>query len=529
LLVLLQVQVAVAATSKKAKPPPLTSKQTSPSATDKQQQQQPLLASKAALDKAQKRREEISLLYNLSKARKKGAVNEALDFLIAQEDLGSAFDVSKLKSNTSSNELLPVCADTKSSSCPVCSVTINAIMNEGTFVFLGNTSTLQPPYSHTCWSMRVRYHVAPACEEEEQQRGVQPAWSWKWTLRSALEGRCVMPSFTPPAAAKAFRKDNVGALTSSSTHTPAMIQGSTETRREESSSKDIKEKSNDALKKKKEEKEKKSKPKPVVVLMLGLSFMGQPFMSMGCQFADMVVGGEADAGKGRVSVESIRENGGQWTGYKQSEIDDFYPPLLHDNKSTMMQAGYPRQNVEECSMDHALIKFATTGGVGGSGDGVLSRSRATTTKAEKKEKEEEEEAPEMWVCYIYTFNIPKNIKKNHPLPCNLTSWQQIDIVLSIPNHSNILLYMKRTGAGNLTEAAISHVRVLNIMPIYESMIYQQLQASEAFKQHGSLPFRREDFQAKFKKCGFGKEGGADVHYRMPGIVSYICRYVYVYI
>ena len=42
---------------------------------------------------------------------------------------------------------------------------------------------------------------------------------------------------------------------------------------------------------------------------------------------------------------------GQCTGYKQSEIKNFFPPDLHPNTEL------PRQNTDECGLDMALMKF----------------------------------------------------------------------------------------------------------------------------------------------------------------------------
>jgi hypothetical protein len=59
---------------------------------------------------------------------------------------------------------------------------------------------------------------------------------------------------------------------------------------------------------------------------------------------------------------------------------------------------------------------------------------------------------------------------------------------------------------------LAQLKVVNIMNMYESLIYRQM--SIAYSAAGFPPFNKEDFQAKFNKCG---PTGADIHYRMPGI------------
>jgi len=106
--------------------------------------------------------------------------------------------------------------------------------------------------------------------------------------------------------------------------------------------------------------------------MMGLSFMGQPFQSLGCLYDKYVVGGQTFHPK-PINVTAIRENGGQCTGYKQSEILNYYPTDLHPAVVP------PKQNFEFCSMDQSLIKFRY-----------------------KNHRE-------VHVCYTYIFNVRKVI------------------------------------------------------------------------------------------------------------------------
>lgn len=55
------------------------------------------------------------------------------------------------------------------------------------------------------------------------------------------------------------------------------------------------------------------------------------------------------------------------------------------------------------------------------------------------------------------------------------------------------------------------------MPIYEGLLYRQLQESADYKKYGSpFPFQRGDYQAKFGRCSENVTD-LDIHYRLPGV------------
>lgn len=64
-------------------------------------------------------------------------------------------------------------------------------------------------------------------------------------------------------------------------------------------------------------------------------------------------------------------------------------------------------------------------------------------------------------------------------------------------------------------ANLGHVKVVGINKVYEGLMSNQLTA--AYKKQGFNPLIRDDFLAKYKKCG---PKGADVHYRLPGMTDY---------
>ena len=59
------------------------------------------------------------------------------------------------------------------------------------------------------------------------------------------------------------------------------------------------------------------------------------------------------------------------------------------------------------------------------------------------------------------------------------------------------------------------MKIIGVNQIYEGLISRQLAA--AYKKMGFAPITRDDYSAKFRKCG---PSGADVHYRLPGITDF---------
>ena len=190
----------------------------------------------------------IAEKYNLTRSKKGvAAVNDAVNFLLDQED-------KKETVQTPPKYISPnPTTKCEGTSCPICKVTMNAILHEGTFEYLGNDA--KPSYDDHCWSARVRYHTAPACQQEEAARGVVPIYKWKWTLESAKKGYCVMPDISPSKAAAAYFQR----LSSSTPSSSAAAAAPSLAPPPPPSS---------------------SSNRTLTILMLGLSFMGEPFMSM---------------------------------------------------------------------------------------------------------------------------------------------------------------------------------------------------------------------------------------------------------
>lgn len=127
-----------------------------------------------------KRKKELLDQYHLANARKKGAIDDALKFLMSQES-----QEKRLEDQDAEPTGENIAAKPTGDQLPLCQVSADNIRKELTFVF-NNASTA--PYDHHCWLMRTRYNVAEVCEKEEQDRGETSLWQWDWTFSSAQNG-----------------------------------------------------------------------------------------------------------------------------------------------------------------------------------------------------------------------------------------------------------------------------------------------------------------------------------------------------
>ena len=350
--------------------------------------------------------------------RRPGAVNEAVELLTQQEAARLAAAPARPRVYDDGPAI--------DGALPTCRVTHERMAAEGTF---RRRASKEAPYNTTCFFFRPRYHDAPACGGPTE---AWPDWGWDYTLESAVRGRCKMPDATPTRAARAFFEAR-----------PTGV---------------------------------KTEDRTLTVVMLGLSFMGQPYASLACLHQDLVVNGTSyhaklteDAPYGRMSLAAIRKDGGACLGVDRDKIRDAFPEATHPPSFPL-----PRQNAYRCSYDHSMIEFHEPG------------------------------EPRVRVCYRYTFNMAKNLRPGSSLPCDL-AWADIDIVLhAFPGEHFRELFLKRTGAPpHLSTILIS------VVNIWEGHLHAQLQ--DAYRREGLAAPERTDMQARPNACD-----RRDVHFRMPG-------------
>ena len=136
-----------------------------------------------------------------------GAVDSAVSWLVQQEIMGEGGAAAERgPAGTDAEDALA--RDIPSATpggLPTCAVTHARIVEEGTFVRTGGDA----PYDWSCWTAKARYHTAPICAANKTK---DPAYRWTWTLRSALEGKCVMPDASPTHAARSYLEHRTHAV-----------------------------------------------------------------------------------------------------------------------------------------------------------------------------------------------------------------------------------------------------------------------------------------------------------------------------
>ena len=405
------------------------------------------------------RKKELEAKFNLTNARKgRGAVDAALDFLVAQEQLMTHIEdafgvdrhsVQKYKDKVASG----------SNGLPVCRATFHAIVQDGLFIYEGDDAK---PLYDDCWARRARYHTAPLCEAHEIKKNIKPIYKWKWMLQPALQNLCRMPDTDILQAAKSFlahqAKTAIGHR--STDKLPPSLS-----------------------------KYQDPPGKAVNILMLGLSFMGQPFTSLVClnnkhvdknsSYVDITHLPHGNTP--RLRVDDITKDNGHCTGYAPNRIMDWYPSTLHPANYP-----FPHQNIQyECAMDYSYMVF---------------RNANSGT-------------PTVRVCYIYSFDLANTVKDGSELPCDW-KWADIDVIFALHDYKELSDYYFPRKRANLE--SLTHLKVVNVNPIYEGYLFNKLK--QAYKYNNFTSFEKEHYQAKPKDCV-----NPDCHYRMPGITDYAAQ------
>lgn len=383
------------------------------------------------------RYQEIYTSHNFAKTRNQDAVPAAIDYIIKQEDqanLPMTYDVAKLHGNYHTNS-----ANNKR---PLCNVTYDAIMDDSTYVYLG--SDAKAPYNfETCFAVIPQYHVAPVCEQREQDAGHTQLYQWKWTLNAAREGYCELPDYTPLTAAAQYlaSKEARGEphrVPSNSSRYPDDQPGKT-----------------------------------VNILWLGLSFMGQPYLSLACRFKDLL------------SEEST------------AQIDGISRPLF----SSIDESGHCAHTCDTCC-NEALHPV---------GEGkMVCKSPTRFCQLEMlvfKSPPESKDPITVCICYQYTFNIRKNgARLYNKLPCQM-QWSDVDVVFGLHHAFEFLLYFSSTKA---PINHMPHVKVVLInFGVFESAI------SYSHVSHNMTALTIENFRGKPSNCD-----KPDIHNRMPGLPDF---------
>jgi len=303
---------------------------------------------------------EIKKKYGFVNASKQDAVDSAVGYVIEQQKALEAAEAAEAEaedSNNNNNSNNDECTNTNneyskylcmqrlaaSAGAPPCTISMVSLKTESLILYAGPSDP--PQYSDSCGLLRSRYHAAPLCEAEEEEASPL-VWKYRMVHRPAFEGKCVAPDVSPEGIKKAYESKYIN----------------------------------------------RNRNRPVNIMFMGLSFMGQPFMSYVCLNEESISFREGSGGwllgrdtkgdpDGFVPLEKVLKDGGKCTGYEQEHIADWYEPGL----GTMP---IPHQNVYKCETDAAYVHFGTP-------------SEET-----------------MRLCYKYTFNLQQNVHVGDNFGCN---------------------------------------------------------------------------------------------------------------
>jgi hypothetical protein len=429
--------------------------------------------------------------FNLSKVRNKGAVGDAVNYLIEQDKI-RAEHLNRSVGRSHINYQTERFAKDQ----PLCQVSFDSIADDTYFSFLGD---VKPPYDYnTCPVLYPRYHVAPVCEQREREAGIVQMYQWKWTILASKRGHCRMPETSPIQAAQSFLANK---LKAGKPHRPIEPDSRFP----------------------------QDKPGRVVnILWLGLSFMGEPFFSLLCKYHDssMLVDGFIDYTKEGEGLKEIPLKPRLKSGEKCSNpCPDCFKPELHlpPSSPAISAVRYPQSFDHKKSTkyfeppeDHILCNprlmvFQSPPSHSHSSTPHTSTQKHTS-KPQQAEKEIDEEEPiTIRICYQYTFNLAKNQHTLYSkLPCEFT-WKDVDVIFTIHSLEEFNTFYYEGTGGDVKR--LSHVHVVHISGIYEGLMMNGMTATYA---HHRLPtLNVANMRGKPNDCDH-----SDVHLRLPGIPDF---------
>jgi hypothetical protein len=417
-----------------------------------------------------------SIAHQFKHAHKREAVNDAVNFLVSQGEAykeTAAAAATRAQSGAVATSVANDYSANADGSLPVCKATMSAILNDGMFVYRG--AEVRSRYNgDTCWARRIAHHVAPTCQVKEAEEGLIPIYKWRWSLRQAEQGKCKMPSTNILQVGKQYLERQA--------KSPEGLRDTSKLHKDKSMFHD-------------------APGKAVNILMMGLSFMSQPFVSTICLNDPYINQQESfalGAKNAHLTVKDVRRGGGHCFGYDTDKVDEWWPPALHGNQTR------PPTNFPHCSMDHGYMLFEAKNAATYRGpNGESAADAAAAAEADPS-------LPIVRICYTYTFNLQKFVKKGQPLPCNW-KWADIDVLLSIHDFKELdSVYMPRTGA---VYSDLSTLKIVHVNPIYNGYIEGLL--ARAYEEKKFHALTHSHVISYPKNCGPG-----DIHYRLPGVTDF---------
>ena len=363
------------------------------------------------------RSEEYKILFKkyFSNATRADAVPAAIDYLLQQKQKG--FLLIQSKENIKNNILLSPNYHfdiQKGKELPFCSVTYDSIIDDSTYDFLGMNT--KPPYDYnTCPFVYPTYYVPPRCQKEEEDKHIVAMYKWKWQLKAAQEGKCRMPPTTPLEAAAVYLKQKEMKYNKAEMKTRPILSTA---------------------------RFNKDKPGKVVnILWLGLSFLGQQFLSSLCQnYGKRGNGPNLDIIE--ANLKDVHGLTHSHTFKQATEVDpggkcvprnreDLKPGLQRAHEETGEPYNFPSVHCTPNFVEYSKI---------------IDNEKITVR-----------------YCYSYVYNLKKNQRRLYKkLPCNF-EWEDVDVIFGILGFDEFSQYYI-AGSGGLPKN-LKHVTYVSVQPL----------------------------------------------------------------
>lgn len=412
----------------------------------------------------------IDLYYKFfTNVTKVDAVPAAIQFLLDQEEKGALMSTEFMKTqalrhmnyHAADSKDKNTIRDSNSALLPLCHVTYDAVIDDSHFEFLGKNA--KPLYDYnSCPFVYPSYFVPPVCLQQEEDANIISVNKWKWMLGAAREGKCRMPPTTPLDAGVEYLKQK-----------REKYRGTDREVRPVKSTARFN----------------KDKPgKSVNILWLGLSFLGQQYLSSVCQNYDTrgdgpsLVQGEAMIGyknnakskhvyKRKISVDPMDRC------VPDNRID-IVPMLEETRKNTGDKYNYPSMYCTPHFVEYSKM-------IGG-------------------------EEITVRYCYSYVYNLAKNFRLHPTLPCEF-DWSEIDVIFGIVSHDEFSSHYIRATGG--LKHDLSHVSYISVQGIINH-VPQALNA--AYAAHNFSKLMLPNIRGKPKSC-LDQESGESL--KQQGVIQ----------
>jgi hypothetical protein len=353
-------------------------------------------------------------------------------------------------------------SSTAAAGVPLCHVTYDAAFDDSTYVYRGKNA--KPLYDYnTCPFVYTTYYVPPECQQEEEQKNIPALHKWSWMLHAAELGKCRMPPVTPLEAAASYLQQKKTKHQGTSLETrPILPTG-------------------------------KFQDEPgtaVNILWLGLSFLGQPYLSSLCQ-------NYGTRGNGpNISYSVVKKKLANSSHEQKATKNGVYvdsagrcaPDNREDTRPTMSRTrdltkdpryAYPTENLNPDNVEYS---------------GEITDSQGQSKNITVR------------YCYKYVFNLAKNQNTLYKtLPCGF-DWADVDVIFGILSVAEFSKYYIKGTRGN--ERNLDHVSYISVQTLMNHILPN---VNEHIKRENMTQLNLGNVRGKPKSCADKAAGTFNCH------------------